>query len=51
MNEALTLMTTNFSEETGISPETAEKIVDWFESEGLLDYDVLRETYSEGVRD
>lgn len=51
MDEAITLLTANFAEENGLNPDTATKLVTWLDNEGILDYDIVRETYSEGVRD
>lgn len=31
--------------ENGIPFETAKTIVDWMSNEGILDYDILKETY------
>lgn len=36
-----------FAHENGLTTETATKLVTWLESEGALDYAVIRETYEE----
>jgi len=47
LNEAIKLMTANFAEENGLDHDAAKKLVDWFENEGLLDYEGVRDIYSE----
>lgn len=47
MDEAITLMTVNFAEENNLTPETATQLVDWLENEGVLDYDIVNETYGD----
>ena len=47
MKKTINLMTVNFAEENNIDFETASKLVTWLEKEGVLDYDIVQETYGE----
>jgi hypothetical protein len=38
------------SHENNITFDTAESLVDWLTNEGVLDYDILKETYAENVQ-
>jgi hypothetical protein len=39
--------TASFAFDNGLSFETATSLVEWMENEGVLDYDILKEVYSE----
>lgn len=41
----------NLSSETGIDIENATKVATWLKLEGVLDFPVINETFTEGVRD
>jgi len=38
---------TNFAFENDLDEATATRLVEWLENEGVLDYDIINETYSE----
>jgi hypothetical protein len=47
MNKFIEDFTASFAFENGLSFDTAHSLVHWMENEGVLDYDILKETYSE----
>lgn len=54
MENITAAFTASLAFENDILPSVATRVVAWLETEGALDYDVLRETYigeTEGVRE
>lgn len=47
MTDIFETFTTNLSEETGIDRDSAAKVITWLKSEGVLDFPVVSENYSE----
>ena len=50
MDNILESFTACLGFENGFDYDTATSLVKWLEDEGVLDYDVLRETYQEPAR-
>lgn len=48
-NETKTNLTAALAFETGLDVPTAEKVVQWFETEATLDYPIVEEIYGEGI--
>lgn len=47
MNELMNNVTVTLSDNLGLDFETAQKITSWFETEGFIDYDTVKEIYQE----
>lgn len=47
MKNTTFMFQTNLAYENNLDTNTAEKIVEWLENEGVLDYEIIDEVYGE----
>lgn len=50
MNNVINDFTASLAYENGLSHDIAVSLVEWMENEGVLDYDILKETYAEPAK-